>query len=131
MSENKRWAKLAGLPKPSDKQQLDENFVGIGMVGNIFDREKEKYEDAFEHFLGERYEKEEVKEEVEDVEEIASGNGDEEASKWEEVHNSIFGVEAEYGPMEPAEAIEAAIKYSKTSDVHPGFIARVVANKIK
>ena len=30
------------------------------MVGNIFDREKEKYEDAFEHFLSERYEKEET-----------------------------------------------------------------------
>jgi hypothetical protein len=40
----------------NNKQQLDENFVGIGMVGNIFDREKEKYEDAFEHFLSERFE---------------------------------------------------------------------------
>jgi hypothetical protein len=55
-TEKSRWAKLAGLPEPTDKQQLDENFVGIGMVGNIFDREKEKYEDAFEHFLSERYE---------------------------------------------------------------------------
>jgi len=61
-TEKSRWAKLAGLPEPTDKQQLDENFVGIGMVGNIFDREKEKYEDAFEHFLSERYE-EKVEEE--------------------------------------------------------------------
>ena len=43
-------------------QQLDENFVGMGMVGNIFDREKEKYEDAFEHFLSERYEDKKVEE---------------------------------------------------------------------
>jgi len=55
-TEKARWAKLAGLPKPTDKQQLDENFVGTQMVGNIFDREKEQYEDAFEHFLSERYE---------------------------------------------------------------------------
>ena len=57
-TEKERWAKLAGLPESTDKQQLDENFVGIGMVGNIFDREKEQYEDAFEHFLSEMYEKE-------------------------------------------------------------------------
>ena len=50
-TEKARWAKLAGLPKSTDKQQLDENFVGTQMVGNIFDREKEQYEDAFEHFL--------------------------------------------------------------------------------
>jgi len=55
-TEKARWAKLAGLPKTTDKQQLDENFIGHQMVGNIFDREKEKYEDAFEHFLSERYE---------------------------------------------------------------------------
>ena len=54
-TEKARWAKLAGLPKTTDKQQLDENFIGHQMVGNIFDREKEKYEDAFEHFLSERY----------------------------------------------------------------------------
>jgi len=38
------------------KLNINENFVGMGMVGNIFDREKEQYEDAFEHFLSERYE---------------------------------------------------------------------------
>jgi hypothetical protein len=62
-TEKARWAKLAGLPKTIDKQQLDENFIGHQMVGNIFDREKEKYEDAFEYFLSERYEKEENLEE--------------------------------------------------------------------
>jgi predicted unusual protein kinase regulating ubiquinone biosynthesis (AarF/ABC1/UbiB family) len=48
--EKERWAKLAGLPESTDKQQLDENFVGMGMVGNIFDHEKTDYELAFEHF---------------------------------------------------------------------------------
>jgi len=56
-TEKERWAKLAGLPEPIDKQQLDENFVGMGMVGNIFDREKEQYEDAFEYFLAEKYDR--------------------------------------------------------------------------
>jgi hypothetical protein len=32
------------------KKSLNENFVGMGMVGNIFDREKTDYELAFEHF---------------------------------------------------------------------------------
>jgi len=64
--EKARWAKLAGLPKSTDKQQLDENFVGTQMVGNIFDREKEQYEDAFEHFLSERYEKEETLEGIDE-----------------------------------------------------------------
>jgi hypothetical protein len=34
----------------STKESLNENFVGMGMVGNIFDREKTDYELAFEHF---------------------------------------------------------------------------------
>jgi hypothetical protein len=37
------------------KESLKENFVGMGMVGNIFDREKTDYEIAFEHFLGSKY----------------------------------------------------------------------------
>lgn len=41
----------------SNPENLNENFVGIGMVGNIFDREKEQYEDAFEYFLAEKYDR--------------------------------------------------------------------------
>ena len=76
-TEKARWAKLAGLPESTDKQQLDENFIGHQMVGNIFDREKEKYEDAFEYFLSERYEKEENLEEGPKlkVKEIPTGPG--------------------------------------------------------
>jgi len=32
------------------KESLNENFVGMEMVGNIFDRKKTDYEIAFEHF---------------------------------------------------------------------------------
>lgn len=46
---------VASNPKDLKKPQsigesLNENFVGMGMVGNIFDREKTDYEIAFEHF---------------------------------------------------------------------------------
>ena len=38
------------INQSSPKDSLNENFVGMGMVGNIFDREKTDYELAFEHF---------------------------------------------------------------------------------
>jgi len=34
------------------KESLNENFVGMPMVGNIFDRPKADYELAYEHYLG-------------------------------------------------------------------------------
>jgi len=43
----------------TSRNRLNENIggvVSIGAINNLFDREKEKYEDAFEHFLAERYE---------------------------------------------------------------------------
>jgi len=38
------------------KESLNENFVGLGMVGNIFDRPKADYELAYEHYLGKLHE---------------------------------------------------------------------------
>jgi hypothetical protein len=39
------------------KKSLKENFIGMGAINNPFaSRKKESYEDAFEHFLSERYE---------------------------------------------------------------------------
>ena len=49
ITESEYKAKLTEN-KPSSKETLKENFVGMGMVGNIFDREKTDYELAFEHF---------------------------------------------------------------------------------
>jgi len=40
----------ASEPSSTNTESLNENFVGMGMVGNIFDREKTDYELAFEHF---------------------------------------------------------------------------------
>jgi hypothetical protein len=41
----------------NEKDSLNENFVGMAAINNPFAaRKKETYEDAFEHFLSERYE---------------------------------------------------------------------------
>lgn len=50
ITENEYKTKLEKLNNPKEKKSLNENFVGMGMVGNIFDREKTDYELAFEHF---------------------------------------------------------------------------------
>jgi hypothetical protein len=56
MSEEfKRMIELAGLPITENKveettETLNENFVGIPAINNVFEREKTDYELAFEHF---------------------------------------------------------------------------------
>ena len=56
MSEEfKRFQQLAGLPITENKveettETLNENFVGIPAINNVFEREKTDYELAFEHF---------------------------------------------------------------------------------
>jgi hypothetical protein len=62
-NEFQKMQRLAGVPVTEDKKQLDENFVGIPMVGNIFDRPKADYELAYEHYLGKLNENE-VEEEM-------------------------------------------------------------------
>jgi len=55
-NEFKRMMELAGLPTPettteeNTTESLNENFVGIPAINNIFEREKTDYELAFEHF---------------------------------------------------------------------------------
>jgi hypothetical protein len=57
--------------KLQEKESLNENFVGMGAINNPFaDRKKETYEDAFEHFLGQKYNlNEEIDEEQAETEE--------------------------------------------------------------
>ena len=50
ITEGEYKAKLKESKSTKQKDSLNENFVGMGMVGNIFDREKTDYELAFEHF---------------------------------------------------------------------------------
>ena len=57
--------------KLQEKESLNENFVGMGAINNPFaDRKKETYEDAFEHFLSQKYTlTEEIDEEQAETEE--------------------------------------------------------------
>jgi hypothetical protein len=55
---NWEWDDLEDITRaqPKNKKSLKENFVGMSAINNPFpERKKEKYEDAFEHFLGEKY----------------------------------------------------------------------------
>jgi len=61
ITEGEYKAKLEELNSTENKDSLNEHFVaggivGIGAINQIPSRAKEVYEDAFEHFLSERYE---------------------------------------------------------------------------
>ena len=57
ITEGEYKAKLEENNSTKDKKSLKENFVGMTAINSPFSpREKETYEDAFEHFLSERYE---------------------------------------------------------------------------
>jgi hypothetical protein len=56
----------AKLEENTTKESLNENFVGMGMVGNIFERDKTDYEIAFEHYSKSGT----VNEEIEEVQDL-------------------------------------------------------------
>ena len=56
ITEGEYKAKLEENDSTENKDSLNENFVGMSAINSPFlPREKESYEDAFEHFLNERY----------------------------------------------------------------------------
>jgi hypothetical protein len=56
ITESEYKAKLEELNPSTEKDSLNENFIGMGAINNPFaDRTKETYEDAFEHFLSQKY----------------------------------------------------------------------------
>lgn len=71
------------------KNIISENFVGIPMVGNPLEREKESYETAFANFLSEAEAKAEEKKVTKEVEEDASKNYD--TADKKDPNNMIFG----------------------------------------
>jgi hypothetical protein len=68
---------------------ISENFVGMPMVGNPIEREKESYETAFANFLAEAEAKAEEKKVTKEVEDIDENNYDYEDKK--DPNNMIFG----------------------------------------
>ncbi len=71
------------------KNIISENFVGLPMVGNPFDRKKESYENAFEKFIQEAEVKAEEKKVSKEVEEDQEHAYDTEDKK--DPNNMIFG----------------------------------------
>jgi hypothetical protein len=95
ITESEYKAKLQENKVAAKKKPLKEHFIGMGAINSPFmEREKEVYEDAFEHFLGERYEaKFENKEQDPHTmkeEEVEEGKEVEEPSLYEgEVNENI------------------------------------------
>ena len=57
ITESEYRIKMEELNSSDNKESLNEHIVGMGAINNPFaDRKKESYEDAFEHFLGSKYE---------------------------------------------------------------------------
>ena len=57
ITESEYKAKLEELNPSTEKDSLNENFIGMTAINNPFiDRKKESYEDAFEYFLNSKYE---------------------------------------------------------------------------
>jgi hypothetical protein len=57
ITEGEYKAKLKENKVATKKKPLKEHFIGMGAINSPFmEREKEVYEDAFEHFLSEKYE---------------------------------------------------------------------------
>ena len=81
----------------TEKDSLNEHFVaggivGIGAINQIPSRAKADYEDAFEHFLGQKYElKEEINEEEmgENIADFLNQNMDEITSKLGDVFSNF------------------------------------------
>ena len=65
--ESEYKAKLKENKTATKKKPIKEHFIGMGAINSPFiEREKEVYEDAFEHFLGQKYDLKE-NEETEDA----------------------------------------------------------------
>ena len=85
ITESEYKTKLEELNSSTEKDSLNENFIGIGAINNPFaDRKKETYEDAFEHFLSQKYSLNEVEEvnEEEDEDELEEGKEVEEPNNY-------------------------------------------------
>lgn len=99
------------------KESLNEHYiaggiVGVGAINNPFEgRKKESYEDAFEHFLGQKYNLKEAEEEVEEgkeVEEPSLYEGELNENIGSSIEKMIDGAKFEFSEKGNDEMIELA-----------------------
>jgi len=103
--------------KLEEKESLNEHYiaggiVGVGAINNPFEgRKKESYEDAFEHFLGQKYNLKEAEEEVEEgkeVEEPSLYEGELNENIGSSIEKMIDGAKFEFSEKGNDEMIELA-----------------------
>jgi hypothetical protein len=102
--------------KLEEKESLNEHYiaggiVGVGAINNPFEgRKKESYEDAFEHFLGQKYalNEEEDVEEGKEVEEPSLYEGELNENIGSSIEKMIDGAKFEFSEKGNDEMIELA-----------------------
>ena len=108
--------KLEVDPKANVSESLNEHYiaggiVGVGAINNPFEgRKKESYEDAFEHFLGQKYalNEEEDVEEGKEVEEPSLYEGELNENVGSSIEKMIDGAKFEFSEKGNDEIIELA-----------------------
>jgi hypothetical protein len=96
ITESEYKAKLNENKKSLNEHYVAGGIVGIGAINQIPSRTKEVYEDAFEHFLGERYqlkpnrERDDIKD-INEEEDVEEGKEVEEPSLYEGELNESVG----------------------------------------
>lgn len=128
ITESEYAAAINQEVEETEKDSLNEHYVaggivGIGAINQIPSRAKADYEDAFEHFLGQKYDlKEEMEEEVEEGKEVEETLYEEEKPSQEELEKAIQQLmaigwdrrDAEnlvYGNMEEGKEVEEPTNY--------------------
>lgn len=117
ITESEYKVKLEELNSTEEKNSLNEHYiaggiVGVGAINNPFEgRKKESYEDAFEHFLGQKYSLKEAEEEVEEgkeVEEPSLYEGELNENIGSSIEKMIDGAKFEFSEKGNDEMIELA-----------------------
>ena len=107
ITEGEYKAKLQENKTSKNKKSLKENFVGMAAINNPFPtRKKEKYEDAFEHFLSERY--------LTNFE-----NGEQDLKEGEEMGGNMFKV---------GDTIRITAPLDASAETDEGMITKVYPN---
>ena len=111
ITESEYKVKLEESKKSLNEHYIAGGIVGVGAINNPFEgRKKESYEDAFEHFLGQKYalNEEEDVEEGKEVEEPSLYEGELNENVGSSIEKMIDGAKFEFSEKGNDEIIELA-----------------------
>jgi len=132
ITESEYKVKLEESKKSLNEHYIAGGIVGVGAINNPFEgRKKESYEDAFEHFLGQKYalNEEEDVEEGKEVEEPSLYEGELNENVGSSIEKMIDGAKFEFSEKGNDEIIELA-NYILTPEGAKN-IAMSLKNKLK